>query len=145
MLIWADRSGLHFHAKGLITKPTSCLLYAICVAWREGKSQMKRLNFLKREKESEREVPDDRIVWLSGMSDCKRDLNEVRKVLIRVLMTDDNDGENETLVWYLMSWSRFEERFTLFAITLIRVIRLFAIFRIKESNLSLKMFLRFAL
>lgn len=50
MLIWANRSGLHFHAKGLITKPTSCLLYAICVAWREGKSQMKRLNFLKRGK-----------------------------------------------------------------------------------------------
>lgn len=85
MLIWADHSGLHFHAKGLITKPTSCLLYAICVAWREGKSQMKRLNFLKRE--GEREVPDDGIVWLTGMSDCKGDLNEVRRVLIRVLMT----------------------------------------------------------
>lgn len=118
MLIWADRSGLHFHAKGLITKPTSCLLYAICVAWREGKSQMKRLNFLKRE----REVADDGIVWLTGMSDCKRDLNEVRRVLIRVLMTDDNDGVNETLVWHLMPRSRFEERSALFALTLIHVI-----------------------
>lgn len=70
----------------------------------------------------EREVPDDRIVWLTGMSDCKRDLNEVRRVLIRVLKTVDNDCVNETLVLYLMSWSRFEERFALFALTLIRVL-----------------------
>lgn len=45
-------------------------------------------------------MPDDGIVWLTGMSDCKGDLNEVRRVLIRVLMTDDNDSVNETLVWY---------------------------------------------
>lgn len=83
---------------------------------------MKRLNFLKRERESEREVPDDGIVWLTGMSDCKGDLNEVRRVLIRVLMTDDNDSVNETLVWYLMSWNQFEERSALFALTLICVI-----------------------
>lgn len=126
MLIWADRSGLHFHANGLITKPTSCLLYAICVAWREGKSQIKRLNFLKRE------VADDGIVWLTGMADCKGDLNDVRRVLIRVLMTD----VNETLVWYLMSWSWLEERSALCGLTLIYVIWLFRNIRDKEKQFN---------
>lgn len=73
---------------------------------------MKRLNFLKRE------VADDGIVWLTGMADCKGDLNDVRRVLIRVLMTD----VNETLVWYLMSWSWLEERSALCGLTLIYVI-----------------------
>lgn len=63
MLIWADHSGLHFHAKGLITKPTSCLLYAICVARREGKSQMKRLNFW-------RERGKWRMMELFGLLEC---------------------------------------------------------------------------
>lgn len=73
---------------------------------------MKRLNFLKRE------VVDDGIVWLTGTANCKGDLNDVRRVLIRVLMTD----VNETLVWYLMSWSWLEERSALCALTLICVI-----------------------
>lgn len=37
-------------------------------------------------------VADDGVVWLTGMSDCKGDLNEVQGVLIMVLMRDDNDG-----------------------------------------------------